>query len=324
MARSLNRKNGLLASSLRPLHGKGDLTPDTLLFDSAFLAKLEQLFLLSRRIFRGQSRAERKSRKAGASLEFADYRNYARGDDLRNIDWNVYGRLEKLFLKLFEEEEDLHIYILVDASSSMRWTVSDGRPTKFDQARKLAAALAYIGLSNLDRVNVYYFAGGLLGDCGMSRGKGKFHEVLTFLRRTPQQREQTRLSESLRAFGGRTRRRGLVILLSDLFDPRGYEETLRYLRHQKFDLQVVQVLDPAELDPALLGDLLLVDEETQESYEITADERLLGQYRKEVAEFVDGVENFCKARELGYLRAQTDVPFEDLALRVMRESRLVK
>lgn len=297
---------------------------DTNLFDSAFLAKLEQLFLLSRRIFRGQARAERKSRKAGASLEFADYRNYAHGDDLRNIDWNVYGRLEKLFLKLFEEEEDLHIYILVDASSSMRWKVSDGRPTKFDQARKLAAALAYVGLSNLDRVNVYYFASRLLGDCGMSRGKGAFHGVLSFLRTPPTEREQTRLADSLRAFGGRTKRRGLVVLLSDLLDPAGYEESLSYLRHLKFDVQLIQVLDPAELNPGMLGDLMLIDEETQESYEITADERLLSQYKSEVAAFLDGVEKFCKSRELGYLRAETDIPFEDLALRMMRERRLVK
>src|SRR4029077_17171789 len=124
---------------------------DALLFDSAFLAKLEQLYLLSRKIFRGQQRAERKSKQIGSSLEFADYRNYTPGDDLRTIDWNIYGRLDRLFVKLFEEEQDLPVYFLVDASASRRWQPGQ-LSTKFDQARRITASLAYIALANLDRV----------------------------------------------------------------------------------------------------------------------------------------------------------------------------
>ena len=174
------------------------------MFDSAFLAKLERLHLLSRRTFGGQTRAERRSHKLGSSLEFADYRPYVVGDDLRSIDWNIYGRSDKLFLKLFEEEEDLHIYLLVDASASMRWTARDARtdaplrPSKLDLARRLAGTLAYIGLANLDRVNIQYFSEGLGDDLGSGRGKSHFHRVIAFLDRLPDTAGQTDLSRSLR------------------------------------------------------------------------------------------------------------------------------
>src|SRR5204863_8524817 len=140
-----------------------------LLFDSAFLAKLEQLHLLARKIFRGEHHAERRSRQSGSSLEFADYRTYAFGDDLRSIDWNVYARLDRLFVKLFEQEQDLDVHFLVDASASMRWASSFS--PKLDQGRRIAAALSYIALSNLDRVNIVWFGSALGRDLGLSRGK---------------------------------------------------------------------------------------------------------------------------------------------------------
>src|SRR3954447_25316878 len=156
-------------------------------FDTAFLSKLEQLYLLSKKLFRGAHRAERRSRQVGSSLEFADYRNYTSGDDLRSIDWNIYGRLDRLFIKLFEQEQDLDISFLLDASASMRWTPPDGaeRLSKFDQARRITASLAYIGLANLDRVNVHYFGSRLEEDLGLCRGKSQFHKVLEFLRMAP-------------------------------------------------------------------------------------------------------------------------------------------
>jgi uncharacterized protein (DUF58 family) len=294
------------------------------IFDSAFLAKLERLHLLTRRTFGGQSRAERRSRKTGSSLEFADYRNYSAGDDLRNIDWNIYGRLDKLFLKLFEEEEDLHIYLLVDVSASMRWTALDARtdaplrPSKLDLARRLAATLAYIGLANLDHINVYYFAAQLGADLGLGRGKSHFHRALEFLSRLPEDAGQTNLSRSLRAFGKRIKRRGLAIILSDFFDPRGYEEALGYLIYQRFELQLIQLLDPAELSPRLLGDLRLTDSETGQAYEVTVNESLARAYEKEIGAFLGGLESFCAKRQIGYRRALTDVSFEDFVLQTLR------
>ena len=295
-----------------------------MIFDSSFLGKLERLHLLSRRTFGGQSRAERRSRKLGSSLEFADYRNYSPGDDLRSIDWNIYGRLDKLFLKLFEEEEDLHIYLLVDVSSSMRWTALNARTdaplrqSKLDLARKIAATFAYIGLNNLDRVDVQFFADVLGDDLGLGRGKSHFHYTFEVLDRLPPEQGQTDLSRSLRAFGQRTRRRGLVIILSDFFDPQGYEDALGYLLYQRFEIQLVQLLDPAELTPSLLGDLRLTDAETSQVYEVTVNESLTRAYEREIQQFLSGLDTFCAKRGIGLRRAMTDASFEDFILRTLR------
>ena len=296
-----------------------------LLFDSAFLAKLEQLYLLSKKLFRGQHRAERRSRQVGSSLEFADYRNYTLGDDLRSIDWNIYGRLDRLFIKLFEQEQDLTIYFLVDASASMRWTPAGSTAlTKLDQARRIAASLAYIGLANLDRVNLHYFASTLIGDMGLSRGKSQFHKVLDFLRRAPEPEGPTQLLPTLRAFTHRMKRRGLVFVISDFFDPAGYDEALALLRYNHFDAHLIQVLDPAELNPAETGDLRLIESESGAAFEVTANDALLRRYRDEIGRFVAGLSAFCTRRNLGYAQALTDVPFEDLVLRVLRDGRIVK
>jgi len=296
-----------------------------LLFDSAFLSKLEQLYLLSKKLFRGEHRAERKSRQTGSSLEFADYRNYTPGDDLRSIDWNIYGRLDRLFIKLFEQEQDLHIYFLIDASGSMRWQPENApHLSKFDQARKIAASLAYIGLANLDRINIHYFGANLIGDMGLSRGKSQFHKVLEFLRRSPEAEGATALLPSLRTFAARMKRRGLVFVISDFFDPAGYEEGLGILRYNNFDLHLIQVLEPSEINPTQTGDLRLIEAESGAAYEVTANEPLLRQYRAEVTRFLTGLNTFCTERGIGYAQALTDIPFEDLVLRVLRDSRIVK
>lgn len=300
---------------------------DDLLFDSAFLTKLEQLYLLSRKLFRGEHRAERKSRQIGSSLEFADYRNYTFGDDLRNIDWNIYGRLDRLFVKLFEEEQDLHLYFLIDTSASMRWEPesSGGRPGKLNQARRVAASLAYIALANLDRVNIHYFDDGLAGDMGLTRGKSQFHKVLAFLRRLPATTPRpTNFTRTFRSFTQRLKRRGLVFVISDFFDPGGYEEGLSLLQFNQFDLHAIQIVDPAELDPGLSGDLRLRDSETDSILEITGNPALLRTYQTAIRDFNEGLERFCLRRGIGYALASTAIPFEELVLRVLREGSLVK
>jgi uncharacterized protein (DUF58 family) len=306
-----------------------DTATDSLIFDSAFLSKLEQLYLLSRKLFRGQHRAERKSKQLGSSLEFADYRNYTGGDDLRTVDWNIYGRLDRLVVKLFEQEQDLHIDFLIDASASMRWTGQDATKTaqttsKFDSARRIAASLAYIGLANLDRVNLHWFGATLQGDMGLSRGKSQFHKVLDFLRRAPELPGETHLLPSFQTFARRIKRRGLVFILSDLFDPAGYEEALALLRHSQFELHVVQVLDPQELRPRATGDLRLVESEGGAALEVTANEALLRRYHQEIDGFLERLAGFCLQRGIGYAQASTTVPFEDLVLRVLRDGRIIQ
>ncbi len=299
-------------------------TAAPLLFDSAFLAKLEQLFLLSKKLFRGEHRAERRSRETGASLEFADYRNYSLGDDLRSIDWNIYGRLDRLFIKLFEQEQDLDIHFLIDASASMRWTPGAERIVKFDQARRIAASLAYIALSNLDRVNVLWFSSALGADLGLVRGRSQFHNVLDFLRRAPEPEGATGLLAVVRSFTQRLKRRGLVFVLSDFLDPAGYEEALGLLRFNRFDTHVIQILDPAELNPEASGDLRLVDCETGAPLEVTATAAVLESYRTEVARFLEGLAAFCLRRGVACAQASTAVPFEDLVLRVLRDGMILK
>ena len=299
-------------------------TAAPLLFDSAFLAKLEQLYLLSKKLFRGEHRAERRSRQTGSSLEFADYRNYSFGDDLRSIDWNIYGRLDRLFIKLFEQEQDLDIHFLLDASASMRWTPGGDRLSKFDQARRIAASLGYIALANLDRVNVLWFSSALGDDLGLVRGKSQFHSVLEFLRRPPAGDGATGLLATARSFTQRLKRRGLVFVLSDFLDPAGYEEALGLLRFHRFDAHVIQILDPAELRPEATGDLRLVDCETGAPLEVTASDAVLKSYHAEVDRFLAALTAFCLRRGLAYAQASTAVPFEDLVLRVLRDGMILK
>ena len=292
------------------------------LFDSAFLAKLERLHLLAKKLFRGEHRAERRSRQIGSSLEFADYREYAPGDELRSIDWPAYGRLERLFVKLYEQEQDLTVSFLIDASASMRWLSGGG--TKLDLARQITAALSYIALANLDRVNIHFFAGDLLGDMGGTRGKAQFHGVLDFLSSAPEPDAPTRLLDSLRTFTQRVKRRGLVFVLSNFFDPGGYEEALGLLRHAQFQAHALQILDPAELAPTELGDLRLMEAETGAALEVTANESLLRRYREEVATYNSGLETFCKQRGIAHALVTTSAPFEDIVLRALRDGVMLR
>jgi uncharacterized protein (DUF58 family) len=218
---------------------------------------------------------------------------------------------------LFEQERDLDIHFLVDASASMR--AGEMRAAKLDAARKIAAALSYIALANLDRVNVGWFDDALRDDLGLCRGKSQFHHVLGFLSRPPEPGGPTALLPVLRAFSQRLKRRGLVFVLSDFFDCAGYEEALSLLRYHQFEVQVVQMIHPAELSPPMSGDLRLTECETGETWEVTATESLVRAYEDEVAAFIRGLEAFCLQRGVGYALARSDVPFEDLVLRLLRD-----
>ena len=290
------------------------------LFDSEFLAKLEHLCLLSQRIFRGAFRAERRSRHIGSSLEFADYRNYVHGDDQRRIDWNVYGRLGRLFVKLFEEEEDLEVSILLDCSASMGW--SSGGITKFDQACKIVAALAYIALANLDRVHLFSFDDELKVDSGLGRGKSQFHRLLKFLTGLKPTERATSLYPVIQRFTQQNRRRGLAVVVSDFFDLAGYETALNLLRFQRFEIQLVQVVDPGEIDPGIYGDFELEDCETGRRIEVNCNQAVRAALKAEVERFQESLRRYCLETRCGLLQAKTADPFEDLILRVLRERRI--
>jgi uncharacterized protein (DUF58 family) len=284
------------------------------LFDTAFLKKLEYLSLVSRRVFRGALLAQRRAMQTGSGIEFADHRQYTAAEDYRYLDWNVYARHDHLLVKRFEEEQDLHVYLLLDCSRSMAF----GTPPKFDFARQVTAALAYIALADLDRVAVTAFAGEIVADFPLTRGKDRILTLLAFLEQLRPEGSRTNLAEVATAFVHRTRRRGLVVVVSDLFDPAGFEPGLDLLRHHRYELHVVQVHERGEADPRLRGDLELVNAETAARRKVTVTEQTLRRYRQLFTEYQESLRRYCSRYGVGCTQTASEVPFEDLVLRMMR------
>lgn len=283
------------------------------LFDEAFMARLSHLELVARKIFASPGRGERRSKRRGAGLEFADHRGYAPGDDFRNIDWNVYARLGKLLLKIYEEEEDLWVYVLVDASASM----AAGRGHKLDQALRLAAAIAWVTLSGLDRVAVGTFAEGLGERLAPSRGKPWIFQTFDRLRAV-RPGGLTSFEASMKSFVHGHKRRGLVFVISDLYAQDGHERGLDVLRHHRFEPVVIQVTDPDELELSHRGDALLVDCETGDRRDVTLTPRLIARYREVHASWKGEIEAFCKARQIPWFEAPVTRPFEEIILGMLR------
>ena len=283
------------------------------LFTSDFLAQLERLTLASRRAFRGRSRGERRSPRKGHSVEFCDYRAYGVGDDLRYVDWNVYGRLDRLHVKLFVDEEDLCLHLLVDASRSMDF----GRPTKLAYAIRLAAALGFVGLVNLERVGVAVLRDRLSEGWPPTRGRSQFPALLDFLG-SVRSSGATALNDGLGRYAMRAREPGIAVVISDLMDPLGFESGVRALLERRFEVHVVHLLDASELNPMLGGDLRLQDSETGEVRELTVDGEAMRAYRQRLHQFLDRIEAFCRSQEIGYRRLTTDMPLESFMLSQLR------
>ncbi len=298
-------------------------SPSSARFDERFLRKLESLAILTRRsrISFGQIRAERRTRRVGAGIEFADHRDYASGDDLRYLDWNLYGRMERLLVRLFEEDEDLSIYVLFDASASM----GTGTPPKLDLAMQVGAALGYVGLANLDRVSVLPLADGLGDGLPLARGKAHILPWLRFLDGI-EPAGATALAQATRDFlrRHRGRRRGLVILISDFYDPAGYRQALDLLRYNHFETVVIQISAPEEVRPTLRGDVTIRDVETGEERELTVSPAVLEEYRRRHAALLRGLEGYCREHGIPCFPILSDVPFDDVVLRVFRAGGLVR
>jgi uncharacterized protein (DUF58 family) len=282
-------------------------------FPPEFLAQLERLSLLSRRAFRGSVKGERRSPRRGHSVEFADYRAYGHGDDLRYVDWNIYGRLDRLHVKLFVDEEDLCLHHLVDASASMRF----GAPSKLEYAVRTAAALGFVGLVNHERVGVGILRARAAEGWPPSRGRNQVVGLLDFLAAVDPQ-GPTRLNEALADYAARAREPGLAVLVSDLLDPHGFESGVRALLERRYDVHLVHLLDPTEMNPDLAGDLRLEDAETGEVRDITVDAETLRGYRERLSQFLQRVEGFCRAHEVGYHRVVTDTPVEEFVVAQLR------
>jgi len=298
------------------------------LLGSRLIARISRLDIASRKIFSGKLKGERRSKKRGESVEFADHRPYVVGDDLRHIDWNIYGRLDRLFMKLFLEEEDLSLHVVLDCSASM----DCGEPSKLLFCQRAAAALAYIGLVNYNRVTLSAM-GGALGPAGEDEGPVLEGPSLHTLRNLRGRRRAAEMGERLCKLdaGGPSdfaehakkialarQGKGVMVVLSDFMFKEGYEQGLRYLVGRGYDLVVIQVLSPQEIDPSLGGDLRLRDLEDGDVAEVTITAPLIKRYKPTLRAYNDQLASFCARREIAYLQVPSDLEVDVLLLDYLR------
>ncbi|OHB73351.1 MAG: hypothetical protein A2Z25_23365 [Planctomycetes bacterium RBG_16_55_9] len=280
---------------------------------------MDSLDVLSRKILQGKLQGERRSKRRGQSVEFADHRPYVAGDDLRFVDWNIYGRLEQLFLKLFLEEQDLTVHIVADASASM----SMGEPSKERFIKKLTAALGYVSLVNNNRLAVSFFADGVTNQLAHMRGRNYLHQMAEFLLMAE--------SEGVSNFDGACKQlaagrigSGVMIVLSDFLFKEGYDSGLRRLLGRQYDLYVIQVLSAQELSPTLAGDLKLMDIEDADTAEITVSGALLKYYKRNLTAYCNELKDFCTRRGIVYVLANSADSVESLVLNYLRRIRLLR
>lgn len=275
--------------------------------DREFLTRLEHLVFLSKRILAGRKGGFRRGSSYGTGLEYADHREYNSGDDMRYIDWNLYGRSGRLYTKLFMEEEDINIHVLIDRSRSMDF----GDPSKLEYVLKLSASLGYVGLSLLDHVGAGYFSDDIEGLIPPRRGKNQVFPYLEFLRScTPG--HSTDLNTSFENFAAKVKTPGLVIILSDFFDGKGYERGLNYLLFRKFEVHVIQVLCRQELNPDISGKVRLQNIEGDSFSDIDIDRYALEAYRREISRYNAALKAFCRSKGILFQEAVTDKPFDRL------------
>lgn len=285
-------------------------------FDDQFLTKLEYLRVVSRRAFLGRDRADRIGRKRGRGLEFADHRPYAHGDDIRHIDWKAYKRLNRLLLRLFDEEQDLAIHLFLDTSGSMAGS------GKFDQARRVAAALCYIGLVHMDRITIVPFTSTLQPETVPGRGRARIVPVFAALDRL-EARGRTDLLQAFRQFAARPRQRGLAVVISDFLDPEGFEAGLKVLAYTRHDVCAVHVTSAHDAGVGGLGEVRCLDAETGEARDVDVTAGLAAAYAGAWQAHARDLEAFCRRYRIAYVRAGAEDPFEDVVLRAFREGGFV-
>lgn len=290
-----------------------DARPETF-FDVEFLRKLERLHLVAKRLSWTGAKGEHAASRKGFSLEFSDYRRYQHGDDLRYVDWNIYRRLERLLLKVFTAEEEMNIYLLVDTSRSM----AEGAPAKLDYAKKVAAALGYIGLKNLDRVGGASFSSRLQAPLTLGRGRKQVLSLFRFLTRLSCAGE-TNLRAAIHSFTNLFPHPGFVVVVSDLFDPAGWRAALEELTAKRYQLLLIHIVDEEELRPKPWGDIALVDVEAGRELKFFLDADLVRRFQAEIDRYFKEIETVCASRHIDYLRTTTKVPFDEFVLQTLRQ-----
>lgn len=289
------------------------------LLEPEFMARLDSLDVLSRKILQGKLQGERRSKRRGQSVEFADHRPYVAGDDLRFVDWNIYGRLDQLFLKLFLEEQDLTINIAIDTSAS----ISLPEPSKERFIKKLAAALGYVGLVNNNRVTISTFSDGIKAQITNMRGRNYLSRMAELLLGAEAVGPSHFNAASRQLAAGRIAS-GIMIILSDFFFKEGFEDGLRRLIGRNYDLYVVQVLSEQEFEPDFTGDLKLIDVEDADHAEITISSALIKYYKRNLAAYCNELKDFCTRRGATYVLARSGDSVEALVLNYLRRIRLLR
>jgi len=289
------------------------------LLDAKFMARLDGIDVLSRKILQGKLQGERRSKRRGQSVEFADHRPYVVGDDLRFVDWNIYGRLNQLFLKLFLEEQDLTVHILADTSASM----SEGNPSKELFTKKLTAALGYVGLVNNNRLTISLFADGVRSQLSNMRGRQYLSQMAELLL-TAESDGFSDFEKACRDVAAGRIGTGVTIVISDFLFKQGYEAALRRLIGARYDLYVIQVLSPQEISPELTGDLKLLDIEDMDAAEITVSSALIKYYKRNLAAYCNELQDFCRHRDAAYVRANSADSVEALVLNYLRRIQLLR
>jgi uncharacterized protein (DUF58 family) len=293
------------------------------IFDETFMRRLERLSLIARRVRRGRYHGERRSTKRGSSVEFADYRDYSPGDDLRRLDWRVYARLERPFIKLFEEEEDQTVHLLLDASASMDWPESNADLNKWNFARKLVAALGYIALASGDRLTASHLSQSGHQTWGPWRGRGHIHSLLNHLSSLTAI-GPTDLDATLRHVALTRHRPGLLFLVTDLFSPGGYETGLSALGNAGYEVNLLHLLSPDEIQPSLTGDLRLHDVETGQTQEMTIDPTMRRLYQQQFEAWRAEIERHCFSRDMNYVTLNTSLAFEAVIFGFLQQRGFVR
>ncbi len=289
------------------------------LLEPEFMARLDSLDVMSRKILQGKLHGERRTKRRGQSVEFADHRPYVAGDDLRFVDWNIYGRLEQLFLKLFLEEQDLTVHIVADLSSSMNF----GEPTKALFIKKLTAALGYVSLVNNNRLTISFFADGIEGQLSNMRGRHYLHQMADYLL-SAESDGLSHFEKSCKQLAAGRIGSGITIVLSDFLFKEGYDSGLRRLIGQNYDLYVIQVLSPNELTPEITGELKLIDVEDADIAEITVSGALLKYYKKTLNAYCNELKEFCTRRGAAYVLTKSSDSIETLVLNYLRRIQLLR
>lgn len=289
------------------------------ILDSEFLHRLEKLSIVNKSLKKGLYSGKRRSKNQGSSIEFADYRTYSPGDDYRQIDWNAYARHEKLFLKTFLDEQELHISIYLDCSKSMKF----GTPSKFFKGIQVAAALGYLSLFNFDRVSVYGFDNSILSHLPLLMGKNKVYQLFDFLNNLETGNEGS-INESLSSGKATYGRPGISIIISDYLFADGYEKGINFIQAANQEIILIHLLSEDEQMPNLEGDIRLVDSERNSKVELTVTPRILSEYQEALKDFKIGISNYAFKRGMSYLQVNSEMEIEQIIFNIFKKSGLLR